>query len=522
MKPAQRKTGTIFSITGLFLVGLIWLVFAPAQFGGQAAYAIINGNSMEPLFERGDLVVLYRAGEYRIGDIATYRHPEIGPVFHRIIGTDGHRFVFKGDNNDWTDTYRPDSTELIGKLWLHIPRLGKTLSKLRSPWILGGLAATIVFLFLSTPGSAQRLNPKSTKERPMENQSVSKMDILFFLAAMAIASLLLAIYAFNQALTISQLEDITYKQVGAFSYSADAPAGVYSANRVQAGEPVFRQLIDKVSINFSYQLISDLPPNVSGTHRLDLIINHSSGWNWVIELQPETGFAGATFNAAGIIDLTQVQGVINNLEQQTGLQNQQYGLVVAPAVTINGTLAGHELREEFTPRLAFQLNPLQMQVAPAPKGQADPFVVSQSGAVQQEINAPNTFSVMGYRLNISTLRLLAMIGLTLFGGSALGMGAIVLNERRQNPTSEIETKYGNLLITVHNTDFAVNSPIIEVTSMDDLAKIAGRNERMILRQVRGSIHHYFVQDNGAAYHYQLVKETGKLKRPASLIKVRPL
>ena len=63
----------------------MWILFAPLQFGGSAAYVILSGNSMSPEFELGDLVVTFSKNNYRQGDVVTYQHPEIGYVFHRII-----------------------------------------------------------------------------------------------------------------------------------------------------------------------------------------------------------------------------------------------------------------------------------------------------------------------------------------------------------------------------------------------------------------------------------------------------
>src|SRR6266511_2300871 len=117
----------------LILLGAAWVAFAPIQFGGQAAYVIVNGNSMEPLYHRGDLVIIRAQPDYQVGDIVTYRHPQIGPVIHRIIGRDVERFIFKGDHNDFIDPYRPVRAELIGKSWIYLPSVGKVLDQLRKP-----------------------------------------------------------------------------------------------------------------------------------------------------------------------------------------------------------------------------------------------------------------------------------------------------------------------------------------------------------------------------------------------------
>src|SRR5215216_6941816 len=104
----------------------IWIAFAPTLIGGRASYILVNGNSMEPGFHRGDLVIIQTASIYNVGDIVTYRNGELNAfVIHRIIGIEQDHYIFKGDNNSWIDTYRASHDELIGKLWIHVPKLGK-------------------------------------------------------------------------------------------------------------------------------------------------------------------------------------------------------------------------------------------------------------------------------------------------------------------------------------------------------------------------------------------------------------
>jgi signal peptidase I len=68
---------------------------------------IVNGISMEPGFHKGDLVIILAADSYHVGDIVAYRHPDIGPIIHRIVEQKDDRFVLRGDNNSWLDSYLP-------------------------------------------------------------------------------------------------------------------------------------------------------------------------------------------------------------------------------------------------------------------------------------------------------------------------------------------------------------------------------------------------------------------------------
>lgn len=68
----RPQTGSpLLAALALVLLAAVWLALAPAQFGGSAAYVIVNGNSMEPTFHRGDLVIVRAADEYKVGEIVT-------------------------------------------------------------------------------------------------------------------------------------------------------------------------------------------------------------------------------------------------------------------------------------------------------------------------------------------------------------------------------------------------------------------------------------------------------------------
>ena len=111
-------------LLSLFVAILFWLAFAPTQLGGQVTYVIVDGNSMEPKFHFGDLVLVRRQDTYQIGDAVTYQNAELGRfVFHRIVNIQTDRFILQGDHNTWLDGYQPNQSEIIGKLWIHIPIL---------------------------------------------------------------------------------------------------------------------------------------------------------------------------------------------------------------------------------------------------------------------------------------------------------------------------------------------------------------------------------------------------------------
>ncbi|MFZ3070929.1 MAG: signal peptidase I [Anaerolineaceae bacterium] len=135
------------SVLTIVCIVVAWALVAPTTLGGQLKYAIISGNSMLPLMTAGDLAIVREAPYYQIGDVVAYNHPEIGMVIHRIVAQHGEHFVLRGDNNSWTDGYYPTLSDIHGKLWLWIPRVGKAVAAIKEPWIFSLLMGMSILLF---------------------------------------------------------------------------------------------------------------------------------------------------------------------------------------------------------------------------------------------------------------------------------------------------------------------------------------------------------------------------------------
>jgi hypothetical protein len=383
------------------------------------------------------------------------------------------------------------------------------------------LAAGAGMVFMTTTITAGQIRPQ--KRRRRGRKSVEKQqftmnyvgknnaDLIFVLITLALASLVLALFAFTRPLFITVSDNISYEQTGEFSYSAAAPPGVYASDAVQTGEPIFRQLITSVEVDVDYQFVSELPGDLSGAYRLVAEVSHRNGWYQTFALTPETAFTGQTFSVSGVVDLAEIQTLIDSMEQQTGLPRQQYMLWVGPEVVIQGTLSGQELHDRFSPRLAFHLDELQMYLtqdrAASSDTPNDPLKPTQIGQLQRSRQVPNTISILGLQLKVSMARLLALLGGILSLGGLSALGLLMFRTAQGDENTRIQSKYGSLLITVSDSDLLdSSSQVIEVTTIDDLAKIAERDARTILHYVQGQTHHYFIQDGQVTYHYRSIDD----------------
>jgi signal peptidase I len=127
---------------------------------------LTNGTSMYPTIRPGSVVVVRKESSYRVGEIVAYHNPDLhAVVFHRIVGRDGSKYVFKGDNNPFPDFYEPTNSDLIGAKWIYWPTGGRALSILRTPW-LGAAVLGLLTLWALASSDEKPADADSEDERP--------------------------------------------------------------------------------------------------------------------------------------------------------------------------------------------------------------------------------------------------------------------------------------------------------------------------------------------------------------------
>jgi len=155
MKRYRRWVGILLGAVGLVLLVAAWLVFAPVPFGGQSSYAIVNGNSMEPLYAPGDLVIVKKAPVYQVGDVVAFFDSQLNHyVIHRIVAEDDGLITTKGDHNGWIDPDRTPTSAIVGKAWIPLGVLGPVLVALRRPFPLALLAGLAGLLLVAVVGTS--------------------------------------------------------------------------------------------------------------------------------------------------------------------------------------------------------------------------------------------------------------------------------------------------------------------------------------------------------------------------------
>lgn len=150
-------------IVAWVLLAVAAFVLWPERWGGSMTYVITSGTSMQPGFVEGDLAILRSSSDYRPGDVAAYDSSQLKKiVMHRIAKETDDGYTFQGDNNDFLDPETVADEQMLGKLVVRIPGVGRYLTWFLKPVNLAIAAAAFYFLL----GDRKKDAPEQPGSRP--------------------------------------------------------------------------------------------------------------------------------------------------------------------------------------------------------------------------------------------------------------------------------------------------------------------------------------------------------------------
>jgi signal peptidase I len=502
----------------LVVLFLGYWFFAPGAIGGSATYVVTDGVSMQPRFHAGDLAIVRAQSSYRVGEIVAYRSRLLHTiVLHRIIGTDGGRYLFKGDNNNFVDLEHPARSQLVGKLWLHVPGLGSDLGPLRRPGSVV-LAATFgLLLFLSNLFTTRRRRRRGTAGRrgrakmPLPRLELSEPSGLAIAGtAIGIFFGILSMIALAQPTQTTAPYHVDYSQSGTFSYSGAAKQGAaYPSGRLRTGDPVFLRLVRAARLAFTYRFTSPVPHRVHGTAGLVAQLASTTGWSRTVTLAPPTRFAGDTVTVHGTMNMRSLATLIASLESSTQVVSS-YTVTLTPTVHVDGAAGTLPVHTQFTPQMSFSLTSHELEPTlpnsvghPSTPNPTNPITPKASGSVAGSRMRP--VSILG--VPVDTARTISLAGLVValcILGFAFRPGRIKV---RTSETEKLRNRYRSMVVPVAGVqEPSVVQRVVDVADMDALVKIAARYDRMILHEEGEESDAYSVADDGVLYRFVAPRE----------------
>ena len=521
----QKKWWLAFWSGAIIVVAFTgWILFAPPQLGGQARMVIVDGNSMQPGYHQGDLVIVHSADYYQVGDIVAYKHLQMGKyVIHRIIAEELNRFVLQGDNNTWTDGFKPTQAEIIGKHWIRIPKLGKVITWLRKP--------IYIAFFASLLGGILMINwykdkTKSWKRTPKKSSGIYKWinaerlgqsgeTYFLTLGVFLIIAIISGVIAFTKPVEKDIPRDIFYTHTGEFEYSAPAPEGVYDSETIQSGSPVFFKLTCEIEVNYQYSLESESLAEVVGTQSMTAIISDTTGWKRTIPLQSMSTFEGSTVRSQAMLNVCQAAGIVDQLREKTGLQRSEFSLAIIPTTQVNGYVGGFVLEDQYSPTLNFRFNEIGLWMVnsnPGGSEEIDPLHPTSEGMLRNWIETPETMAFLGLSIPVGGVRWASAIVFVLSAGLLAFLLYSTEKMSKSSQSSGIQLRYSPMIVNVQKQPPILRRGDVEVQKFEDLARLAERNNSVILHEYDpDGTHTYLVEEENTIYRLKFTESIPDLE-----------
>lgn len=532
----SRKTGsTIILATLVGMLAAVWLFFAPPQLLGSTTYTATDGNSMEPMFHKGDLALTRSASSYHVGEVVLYISPTLHrPVLHRIIAIQNGHYFFKGDNNSFVDPGYATRGELSGRLWLHVGGGGKVLSWMGKPSHAAVIAALATMLLAFTgAGTARRRRRRGRRRNsalvtPIAAQKSNGLprwlhkprkttDNIIAGIALALGVVLLVI-GFGTPLR-STTPVNAYEQNGSFAYTAKVlhsdPA--YPTGSASTGQPLFLNDFKNATLSFAYQFKTKLKHSVRGTIAMSALLTSDSTWHRTVTIAPARHFSGDLAVTSGVVNLNDLRSLLTKLGQDSGDVAASYTVTLQPVVTVRGVVDGKQISNTFSPTLPFsvtnaiaKLNVAGPATLPGASYQAESPASAQASALDPSQpgtipgSEPRFVRIMRYALPVSDLRGLGL-GLLALVGLILLLKPLKPKRDVWSPERRVAFRYGSVVVDV--VSLAATGEETAVQDFENLALMARYLERPIYKAVGNGIETYAVEDGGRLYVFRRPEST---------------
>jgi hypothetical protein len=450
---------------------------------------------MEPLLHKGDLAIVRAAPSYHVGDVVAYHSSTLRTVvLHRIIGRDGDRYVFKGDNNTWVDTDHPEGSALIGRMEMKLPGVGTHVQQIASPLGVGAMAAVAVFPVASKRRRRRDERRMTDQPKRPRGQPLWRHFDPRLLAAMVVGVAALA-FAFTKSPTIHTTSDMPFDDHGEFSYSGAAPGGsaVYQTDKVSSGQPIFFNLVDTIEVDFKYYASSSAPVIARGDLALSAEVSDADGWTYPIPLAPPAHFEASEAHSSATLNLRDLRATLTDMETATGVKHDAYTVLIKASVNREVRRSDAVVAGVFAPNLEFRLDSTQMHLA-APGGNA--LTPSQGGLLSLPRTTANHIDIFGQSLSIAAFRAAALAFFVVIAALVLDT---LLRTAKADETSLIERRYKNYLLPIRSAELTAGL-VIDVDSITALARVADHAGAPMLQGGAGAYH---VVDGTRVYRYRV-------------------
>jgi signal peptidase I len=541
MRAFRVRRALLLACTALIAVGwFTWL--RPVALGGTASYVVVQGGSMEPTYQDGDLVIVRTADRYHEGDVIAFRaggtFEDPTRIIHRIVGPAGDRtFRTQGDNRDVLDPWTPGPDDIIGRATLHLPHAGQLAGVLTRPETLAALGGAAVVVGGERRRRRRRTrNPRSQETHAMKHLRPTGEEVArprpalggpsriarFTRPRWAFAGLvacgvlaapvlgitwsaLRAPDSTQRVLPVGHVEagiGLDYRFTG--GPSAVYPTGEVTATRTAAGAvvadgPLYSRLLDGLLIELGFTTTTGGETDLATSYTVHLAVETPGGWSTTLDSIEPTPFE-RTGRQVLAVDLQDVARRVDAVADLTGVGGDEYTIRVTPSLDVSGASDVGQVLEHLEAPMTFAVADNVIT--------ANALEVSERHELTRTATERATYAIGPLETGIQATRgLLAGLSLVLVAGIAwfasVLFGGVGLGE-----PDRIAARYRSQIIDVADAS-APPGPVVMVSAIDELARIAKLEQTVILHEDLGDgSHRYRVFLGSVTYEYEAAPEHG--------------
>ncbi|MGP8205304.1 MAG: hypothetical protein ACLQVK_04465 [Acidimicrobiales bacterium] len=485
-----------------------------ALLSGVVSVVATHGTSMLPMFQAGDLAVLWASGSYHVGQVVAYQSPLLHTtVLHRIVAHRGGLYTFKGDNNAFVDPLRLPANAIKGALLWRIPRAGAWLIWLKDPLHLGlVLGGLLVLLGTEAPAVRWRAGARARRTTmltgPTTEPSTLKASDVALPLAVAVAFAAIGGVAWSRPQARRTSAPVSYSERVSFSYAARvARSMVYPDGTVRTGQPIFLTLVSSIDISAHFGFSTTARhTRLTGSMGETVSLVYGTGWSSVLEQLPPVALRSSQATTSVTVNLAGVAQTLAAADKTTGVEAAMPTLVVAPVVTFRGSVIGQPISARYAPSLSFDVSNLELSLVNQSSAgysvTSSELRQSQTGSVPRHVLRPATMTIMGRPVRVGAVRDVAGAGVAASLVVVLAMVGWARRRSRQGESARIEARYGPDLIGVRTNPEDDKHSVVDVVGISALAKVAKAYGSLILDHHEDGGHSYYVDAGTVIYRYR--------------------
>ncbi len=128
-------------LTLVLIILAVFFLLSQLNLPGNYHVFLVQSGSMSPALKTGDVVIIKPVSLYKVNDIITFNSQQNFTVTHRIAQVNNDSFITKGDANPVADQNTLRNSDILGKVFFTIPKIGYFIMFVKS---LPGLIILII------------------------------------------------------------------------------------------------------------------------------------------------------------------------------------------------------------------------------------------------------------------------------------------------------------------------------------------------------------------------------------------